>query len=93
MTVPRLLQRILITLLALAALTYLGDFILWQVRMARGTGMGSIAVETYLSTALKGNKAEYDYLGTQAEPCANALFPHGNAPACWWLARHTQQWE
>ncbi len=89
----RLLQRLTIAVLALAVVTYVADYATWRVRVARGTGMGSIAVDMYLSTALKGNKAEYDYLGSQPQPCAHALFPHGDAPACWWLARHTEQWE
>lgn len=90
---PRLAKRIALALLVLAAATYLADYAIWHIRNARGTGMSTIQVDTYLSTALKGNKAEYDYLGSQPEPCANALFPHGGAPACWWLARHKEQWE
>jgi hypothetical protein len=90
---PRLLQRIVIAILALAAIIYVADYAIWHIRNASGNAMSTIQVDTYLSTPLKGNKAEYDYLGTQPEPCARALFPHGGAPACWWLARHTQQWE
>jgi hypothetical protein len=90
---PRLLQRIAIAVLALAAAIYLIDFAVWHIRLARGSAMDTVQVDTYLSTPLKGNKAEYDYLGTQPEPCARALFPHGGAPACWWLARHKEQWE
>jgi hypothetical protein len=64
-----------------------------RVREVRGTAFDSVQVEEYLSTALKGNKQEYDYLGTAQVSCARALFPHGGAPACWWLRRHTTQWE
>jgi hypothetical protein len=89
----RLLQRIAIAVLALAAAVYVVDYTTWFVRNTHGNAMGSIPVDTYLATPLKGNKAEYDYLGTAPQPCARALFPHGGAPACWWLARHTSQWE
>jgi hypothetical protein len=32
-------------------------------------------------------------MGVVQVSCARALFPHGGAPACWWLSRHTTQWE
>jgi hypothetical protein len=89
----QLLKKILAGVLVLAALTYAADYISWRVRLARGSGMGAIQVDMYLATALKGNKAEYDYLGSQPQPCARALFPHGGSPPCWWLAHHTDQWQ
>ncbi len=72
---------------------WVSDWAIFRVRAARGTGFDSVQVEEYLSTALKGNKQEYDYMGTAQVSCARALFPHSGAPACWWLRRHTTQWE
>jgi hypothetical protein len=80
-------------LIAVAAALYAADFAQWSVRQSRGSGMGTIAVDQYLATTLKGNKAEYDFLGTVQQPCARALFPHASAAPCWWLARHTSQWQ
>ena len=60
---------------------------------ARGTAFDSVQVEEFLTTALKGNKQEYDYMGTAQVTCARALFPHGGAPACWWVRRHRTEWE
>jgi hypothetical protein len=81
-----------VTVLA-AVVVWVGDWAVFELRSARGTAFDSVEVEQYLSTALKGNKQEYDYMGTAQENCARALFPHGGAPACWWLRRHTAQWE
>jgi hypothetical protein len=76
-----------------AVLLWVTDWAVFRVRAARGTAFDSVQVEEYLSTALKGNKQEYDYMGTAQVSCARAVFPHADAPACWWLRRHTAQWE
>lgn len=80
-------------LLIMLAVSYVLDYAVWRARTARGSGMGTVAVDQYLSTPLKGNKAEYDFMGTVQQPCARSLFPHGGAQPCWWLSRHTSQWE
>lgn len=76
---------------------YLLDWAVFEIRRARGTAMRSVAVEQYLQTPLKGEKAEYDYLGTANRSCARALLPqYADAqwnPPCWWLERHKAQWE
>ncbi|MGA9527312.1 MAG: hypothetical protein WBS24_04270 [Terriglobales bacterium] len=84
-------------LLILTSLLYLLDWSLFAVRRAQGTAMSSVPVEQYLQTPLKGNKAEYDYMGTADQPCSRTLFPQyalsqWNVP-CWWLARHKAQWQ
>jgi len=79
------------------AVLYALDWSLFEVRRARGTAMGNVAVERYLQTALKGSKAEYDYLGTTTESCSRSLLPQyaGSQwnPPCWWLERHNVQWQ
>jgi hypothetical protein len=79
------------------AILYLLDAAIFEVRRARGTAMGSIRVEQYLQTPLKGSKAEYDYLGTADEACARTLLPQYASsqwnPPCWWLQRHNAQWQ
>jgi hypothetical protein len=79
-------------LVAVAVLTYLIDWAVLRVKITHDAGYGTVQVDEYLSTALKGNKSEYDYLGSEPEPCAHALFPHG-APPCWWLTKHNSRWE
>jgi hypothetical protein len=79
-------------LLTSIVLLYLIDWALLRVKAAHGAGFGTVQVEEYLSTPLKGGKSEYDFVGTQPEPCAHAIFPHGATP-CWWLIRHTTRWE
>lgn len=83
-------------LLISMAVLYVLDSGIFAVKNARGTGLGTISVEQYLATALKGNKAEYDYTGTSDQKCSRSIFPQysggdWNAP-CWWLARHKVRW-
>ncbi|MGA2003680.1 MAG: hypothetical protein ABSG70_09880 [Terriglobales bacterium] len=84
------------TLISLAIL-YALDWSVFEIRHMRGGGMGSLPVDQYLSTPLKGNKAEYDYLGTANENCSRSVFPQyaaarWNLP-CWWLQRHNANWQ
>ena len=48
--------------------------------------------EQFLKTPLKGQKDEFDYMGTVAQPCVPSLFPHWSETPCWWLERHKVQW-
>ena len=84
-------------LLLAAVLLYAADLIVFHMRLAGGSGMDKVAVEQYLATSLKGNKAEYDYMGTAEESCSRTLFPQYASstwnPPCWWLARHRQRWQ
>jgi hypothetical protein len=89
----QILEQAAKVVLVTALLLWLCDWGLYRIRLTRGTAFDSVQVEEYLSTALKGNKQEYDYMGTAEMSCARGIFPHGGAPACWWLRRHTTQWE
>jgi hypothetical protein len=84
-------------LLITFAILYALDWTVFETRRARGTGMGTVTVEQYLSTALKGNKAEYDYLGTANLNCSHSLFPQYASSAwntpCWWLEGHKTSWQ
>jgi hypothetical protein len=79
------------------AILYALDFAVFQVRHLRGSGLGTVSVDQFLSTTLKGNKAEYDYLGSANQTCSRSLFPQyasssWNSP-CWWLQRHNTTWQ
>jgi len=79
-------------LIAAVIVVYLVDWAVLRIRITRGSAYGTVQVDQYLSTALKGNKAEYDYLGTVTVACSRSIFPHGAAP-CWWRNRHKSVWE
>jgi len=88
----RKLLRGMRVVIAALIVAYLVDWAVLRIRIARGTAYGTVQVDQYLSTPLKGNKAEYDYLGTTTVSCARSIFPHGAAP-CWWRNSHKSVWQ
>lgn len=82
-----------VVLLVLGILLYCGDWIVLRIRIARGTAFSSVEVDQFLATPLKGNKAEYDFLGSFQQPCARSIFPHAGKPPCWWVRKHNAVWE
>lgn len=93
-TVFRLLGRWLVRTLAVALVffvtLYLGD---WAVFTVHGSPVSKARVNRFLSVPLKGNKTEYDFVGTFDVPCSVSLFAQGGQSPCWWLAHHPDQWK
>jgi hypothetical protein len=89
----RLIRFGALTLLVAVLALYLGDAIALQIRLRHGTAYRVIQVNQFLTTPLKGQKEEYDVVGTTPVTCARSIFPQTGAPACWWLERHTAQWQ
>jgi hypothetical protein len=91
----RIVGRALIGLFVAVVALYVLDSAVLLVRMhvARQSAFSTVQVKQFLSIGLKGNKHEYDYTGIVSETCVRAIFPHGSYPPCWWLDRHTTQWE
>jgi len=87
------LLRALAVLALLGALVYAGDWLVLRNRIPHGTAFGSVEVNQFLATPLKGNKVEYDLMGTSPVTCSRSIFPQRGNPACWWLKRHSSQWE
>lgn len=81
----RTLRQAAIAAVAAAALLYLGDFAIFQLR---GKPHDQVVVSRYMAAPLKGNKTEYYFEGTGPEDCAIALFPQSGWKPCWYLRRH-----
>ena len=97
MRMIRLAARAALFLLIGLVLAYAIDWIVFGLRLSRGNAMGTVTVQQFLKTPLKGNKLEYDYLGQADASCSQTLFPQYAAstwnPPCWWLQRHKTRWE
>ena len=89
----RRLGQIAIVVVVLFGILYVGDWGVFQARSAHGTAYGAVNVSQFLATPLKGNKVEYDMLGTVSETCSRSIFPQKGNPPCWWLERHKSQWQ
>jgi hypothetical protein len=92
--VLRLLGRWLVRVLLFAAvatlLAYAADTVVY---LMRGSPSSTVTVSRFMGVPLKGQKEEYDYLGTAPVPCAVALFPQKGLEPCWHLRRNPNQWE
>ena len=86
-------SQVAVVAIVLLGLLYAGDWMVLRYRISRGTAFGSVEVDQFLSSALKGNKTEYDFVGTVQRTCSRSIFPQQGNPACWWLQRHKSQWE
>lgn len=90
--IPRLFLRwleraALGAVIGFAAL-YGGDSAVYKLR---GSPTAKVTVDHYLSVPLKGQRTEFDYLGSVETPCAQALFPQAGLSPCWQLRRHASQ--
>ncbi len=88
-----LLARALKYILIGVVVLYFADWGMLAIRLAQHSGVGSVNVSQYLATPLKGQKEEYDYLGSADQPCVKSIFPHNSDLPCWWLERHKNQWQ
>jgi len=80
--------RVLAALVLLFATVYLAD---WAIYKLRGGPTGHVTVNRYVSIPLKGQRTEFDYLGTADTPCAEALFLQNGQSPCWQLRRNPNQ--
>jgi hypothetical protein len=75
-----------------ASLAFLLSYIVdWVIFALRGSPSAKITVNQYQVVPLKGHKNEYDYLGSEDEPCSVSLFPRNGMSTCWWLKQHRNQ--
>ncbi|MGA2673417.1 MAG: hypothetical protein ABSE99_09315 [Terracidiphilus sp.] len=84
----RWLQRIVVVLVAGFLAVYAGD---WAIYKLRGSPRSKVTVNRYLTVPLKGNKQEFDYLGSMDVPCSVSLFPQAGQSPCWRLRRNPNQ--
>ena len=82
------LQRMLVVLTAVFVVIYGGD---WAVYKLRGSPRSKVTINRYLTIPLKGNKQEFDYLGSIDAPCSVSLFSQAGQDPCWQLRRNSNQ--
>lgn len=86
--IKRWLLRIAVVLVAGFVSVYGGD---WATFKLRGSPRSTVTINSYITVPLKGNKQEFDYLGSMDTPCAVSLFPQEGMSPCWQLRRHPNQ--
>jgi hypothetical protein len=86
----RWLLRVLISFAVVTLAAFVLDFAVYKFR---GSPQSQVVVSRFLSIPLKGQKTEYDFLGTANVPCVVALFPQSGEAPCWYLQLHPNQWD
>ncbi|MDR3749975.1 MAG: hypothetical protein P4K94_00675 [Terracidiphilus sp.] len=84
----RWILRVAVVLAAGFVAVYGGDFAIFKLR---GSPMGKVTVNRYMTIPLKGRKSEFDYLGTLDVPCSVSLFAQSGQGPCWQLRRNPNQ--
>jgi hypothetical protein len=86
----RWLLRVVVAFAAISLVAFAID---WTVYKLRGSPHSTVTVSEFLSVPLKGQKTEYDYLGSADVSCSISLFPQGGQEPCWYLRRNPNQWD
>lgn len=93
----RILGRMLLWMLMVAAAVYVVDWAVWQVRVLRGKGYGSVHVGKLEVFLMKDNKEGYFPDGEDDVRCSVSLLPQGVPQAgmkpCWWMRKHPTVFE
>ncbi|MGB6387431.1 MAG: hypothetical protein WBD25_18485 [Terriglobales bacterium] len=78
-----------ITILALLAITYVGDYCSVRYQIPSGRPQfGQVPMNTLYVIHVKAGKIQYEPGQPETDQCVHSLFPHfGNSP-CWYLTRH-----
>lgn len=76
--------------LAMSAAVVSGiDELSFLLNFPRRQPYGSVHVEHYKVVTEKFNLTSWDRMTPEEKRCANSLLPHGGAPPCWYVKRHT----
>ena len=85
----RLIQRVLVVLIAALALAYVGDFLWFRVRLIHpkpADPMESFTGPRVLAIPEKGGRTSYEIdqqNPVQTTTCVHSLFPHAGFSPCW----------
>ena len=88
----RWMKRIAVSVMALFALLYAGDYAVVRFRIPKGRDpYGVVKVRPYYAVTQKNGKPEFYFLDPQNQTCVRSLFPHLGYSPCWYVSRHAHQ--
>jgi len=89
----KVLQKLVVALIALAMVAYVVDFAQLRYRVWRNANpFGTIQIEKYYAVHQKNNKTEFMFPHEiQSQDCVHSLFPHMGYSPCWYLNRNREQ--
>jgi hypothetical protein len=87
LNVKRALLRTALSLVALAAVVYLGDDLSLRLQIPKRPQFGTVHIQPYLAVPRKDGRIEYMLDDPVDQPCVHSLLPHLGASPCWYLER------
>jgi hypothetical protein len=91
-TLKRALLYLLLLVIAVGAITYVGDYALLRYRVsAQKNPFGQVTVTPYFAIPMKNGNTEFDFQPPENETCTNSLYPHMGMSPCWYLEKHREK--
>jgi len=89
----RVLGRVLLVVIAFAAMLYAADYAVVMYRVARKapSPFGSVEIHPYYAIKQKNKSVEFEFQDPVNQDCVHSLFPHFGDVPCWYLERNKQQ--
>ena len=90
-------KRVLLSVAACAAITYVGDYAALRFRVAfpqLGPAFDTVEMDRLYAIPLKNGATEYELDARQPKvtlECVRALFPHLGYSPCWYLRQNSQK--
>ncbi len=85
----RIVRLSFASLVAVAALAYLADYLSVRLAIPKRELYDSVEVRRFFAVKLKNHSTSYMFQDPQPEECINSLFPHFGDNPCWYTKRHT----
>lgn len=83
----RALLKIILSLVALAALVDVGDYLSLRLQIPKRPQFGTVHIQPYLAVPRKDGRIEYMMDDPVDQPCVHSLLPHFGDSPCWYLER------
>jgi hypothetical protein len=87
----RILQYIIATLIALLAVAFVADFVIFLYRSHTGRAFDTRTVRATYAIPQKNGRAELDFGNPVTITCVRALFPHNGDSPCWYVDRNANK--
>ena len=84
----RLMKRVLIAILLLAAALYICDYASIRYRLSKNhSPLGTVQIQRYYAVREKDRKTEFMFAEPETQTCVHSLFPHLGYRPCWYVGR------
>lgn len=87
-TFVKVVKRSIAAIVLSGAALWSADWLILQIREARGGGVDTVTVYRSYAVHLKNKRIEQDVAPVHDEECVRSLFSHDDENPCWFLRRH-----